>query len=344
MPSSLASSTSPSPIQPLSAFAKWAMAAAAALVLAPSALVGYSDWSERQVQRMDHWQSEGIAAGLFVGVAENQTALADPRGTHAKINAQNHAAPSVVRELAFSMAGDLFGPSRGEMHSKMTYLHERAHVEYQTAMSSRFDAPGISPGDREAVARGLELNDHGARAALRSRLHGAMHERFAEAYGALALIHEAEGADVGRARIFMSERAAERSSSLEQKLNGEFAHDLGRTMGAVAAMDPGQVRAMAPNQLKAAALRIASLAYLADAKGDKELSALLAPALSRPASQALWARAGTMSGAEIAGRSVSDLPAPEAGGINVAPIKSLVFGFNAPKPGSDTRAARAPGR
>lgn len=323
------------PFPKLAAFSKLAAGAAAALVLAASMGSGYSDWRQSSISEMNHWQSQGVLEGIFTGTAKADTSFADLRGTYASINPIFNTMPVIHKELFMNAANKAFHTNASkkypDLYAKMTYDHERSHVEYQTAMPSRFDAPGLSPKDRQSIENGLDLNDRGAYSNLRGRMHGAMHERFAEIYSGMAMVREAAPGDDGRIHAFLVERSGIRHDVdfLSKHVFKEFAHELGTSMDAVVAMDPAAIKAMSPNQMKAAALRAASLAYLADAKNDPELSGFLDRSLSGPASQALWAKAGSMTGPHIAERALANLPAPAPAEIDMASIAHLKFGSNA---------------
>lgn len=305
----------------LGAFARLSMGKAVMILALGAAAMAAAGpgWGDRVTARWEELQDQAIESGYFSGKAKVDAAWIDLRGDHALINPKYHSKPEVVAERMFSGLGDALDPLHWEwdreLKSQMTFYHERAHVEYQTGMPMRFDAPGLSPQDRERFEKTFAANDAGAFEAMRTRLHGAMHERFAEAYGALVMAKMAQGSPEKAKRVdeFFKRRVEDRSSDLTGQAKTEFAHLLGRDMKAaweVSRMEG--FKELSPNQMRAVALRIASLSYLADAKGDEKLAPIISQLLQGPASQAMWSRMGEWSAERIASRAMENLPEPEA--------------------------------
>lgn len=291
---------------------------------------------------MDNLQSFGIKNGIFNGTVENKHAVFSIFGNHARINPLLSKKPSIEFEHVWGAMGAMFYHpidtvfGGNKFADAMTYMHERAHIEYQTAMEKRIDMPGMTQADQDKIAEGMRKTDASIHET-RTRGHGAMHERFAEIYGAYALIRMMEPEADSDLKSYFKER--EQTRDKDTKINNtgghiEFAHDLGRAMAVVNAADFETIRTMAPDQLKTLALRQASLVFLADAKNDSRLPNWLGRVITDDASKALWDGAGKMTGVEIAARAAINLPAArDCAKASTAPIESNKFSSNAPKCG-----------
>lgn len=204
---------------------------------------------------MDNLQSFGIKNGIFNGTVENKHAVFSIFGNHAKINPLYNAKPSIEFEKVWGVMGAMFYHpidtvfGGNKFAGAMTYMHERAHIEYQVAMDKRIDMPGMTQADQDKIAEGMRKTDASIHET-RTRGHGAMHERFAEIYGAYALIRMMEPAADNDLKSFFKER--EQTRDHDTKMNNstgriEFAHDLGRAMAVVNAADFKTIRTMAPD-------------------------------------------------------------------------------------------------
>lgn len=334
------------PLKKLAAFSRLALGKAVFCVAFGAAALGAVGSGPSTAERWSSWQSESVSQGYFTGTVKVDSAAIDLRGDHALINPLYHKEPAIVAEKAFSGLGEILEPAHWEwdreMKSKMTFFHERAHVEYQTSMATRFDAPGISPVDRSKFQTTFDANDSGRHDHMRTRLHGAMHERFAEAYGALAMarMSVADHEQSQRVQEFFTRRVKERSSDIFGHAKDEFAHKLGLDMEAAmeASRDPAFSK-LAPNQVKALALRIASLSYVVDAKSDAKLAPIIASTLEGPSSKALWSSAGSIDAKQIAARAMDNLPEAKFEPIDARPLDSNKLGSRAKVEQKDAQAA-----
>lgn len=334
------------PLKRLAAFSRLALGKVALCVALGAAALGSAGSGPSTAERWSSWQSDSVEQGYFTGTAKVDSAVIDLRGDHALINPRYHKEPSIVAEKAFSGLGEILEPAHWEwdreMKSKMTFFHERAHVEYQTGMATRFDAPGISPVDRSKFQTTFDANDSGRHEHMRTRLHGAMHERFAEAYGALAMAHMSSGdpEESQRVQEFFTRRVKERSSDIFGHAKEEFAHKLGLDMEAAmeASRDPSFAK-LSPNQVKALALRIASLSYVVDAKSDGKLAPIISSTLEGPSSKALWNTASSIDAKQIAKRSMDNLPEAQFEPVDAKPLDSNKLGSRAKGLDKDAQVA-----
>jgi hypothetical protein len=324
------------PLNRLIAFSRLAMGKAVLCAALGAAALGGISLGTSTAERWSAWQHESVSQGYFTGTVKVESSVVDLRGDHALINPLYHKEPAIVAEKVFSGFGEMLDLAHWEwdqeMKSKMTFFHERSHVEYQTSMGTRFDAPGISPVDRSKFQNSFDANDSGRYEHLRTRLHGAMHERFAEAYAALSMarIYAADPEQSQRIQEFFARRVKERKSDIFGNAKEEFAHKLGLDMEAAmeASRDPSFAK-LAPNQVKALALRVASLAYVVDAKSDAKLEPIISSTLEGASSKALWSSAGTIDAKQIAKRSLENLPEANLDPIDVKPLDSNKLGSRA---------------